>query len=162
MSPILPALLFILACAAPNGDAMNAKTLFARDLDIELTAKPAVVTLDLGDARARALEIARDPNRRLVLRVEGISATKQPGVTFEVRVGDQPVGVLALYGIEEDNGQYVAGFAIDEAAQRALGNDRGELRLIFTPQAVTDENGRPQPIELQGRVFFTRLRLVEE
>jgi hypothetical protein len=36
-----------------------------------------------------------------------------------------------------------------------------ELRVIFTPRGLTDENGR-EHIRLTGRARFSRLRLVEE
>ena len=174
MSPILPALLLMLACAAPSGDKpsgnpqsgdkMDAKTLFVRDVDVELTNQPTMLTLDLGDAREKALEIARDPKRHLALRIERISATKPPGVNFDVRVqgSDEPVGVLALFGIEESNGTFIASFPIDSAVPRALAGDRRELRVIFVPQAITDANGRPQPVQLEGKVRFARIRVAED
>jgi hypothetical protein len=174
MRPFLPALLFLVtACSSPapvsqlsaaaesGGDAV--KTLVVHDVEVELGAKRSTVTLPLGDAAPAALAVARDEGRPLVLRVEGISVTQQPGVTYDVHLDGAPgeVGVLSFYGAEESNGNFMAAFPIDEAAARVLRDDSRELRVTFTPRGITDEQGR-EVITLTGTARFTRLRLVEE
>jgi hypothetical protein len=166
MRYILPAiLLFALGCAAPvpmnssSGEsAMAPKTLIVHEKAVELGDKPTTVVVPIANAREAVLDIARDPNRKLVLRIEGISVTTQPGIIYEVFVNDsaKPAGVLSFYGAEESNGTYVEAFAIDEVVK-----DANELRVTFKPRGVTGTDGR-ETIELTGRARFSRLRLVEE
>ncbi len=139
------------------------KTLLVYDASVELGEKPVTVTLPLGTTAPRALAVARDAARSLVLRVEGISVTSQPGVIYDVHLAgvSREVGVLSFYGAEESNGEFIAGFPIDDAALQTLRESSRELRVIFTPRGLTDENGR-EHIRLTGRARFSRLRLVEE
>lgn len=148
---------------APAGGTAAVKTLVAHETNVELGEKPLTVTVPLGNAAPRALAVARDASRHLVLRVEGISVTNQPGVVYDVHLAGVPreVGVLSFYGTEESNGQGIAGFPIDAAVLQTLREDSRELRVIFTPRGVTDENGR-ETIRLTGRARFSRLRLIEE
>jgi hypothetical protein len=163
MRPLLPALLWlVVACSSPAaGDAV--KTLVIHDVDVELGAKPVTVSIPLGNTARAALAAARDEKRSLVLRVEKISVTRQPGVVYEVRLkgaSGEP-GVLSFYGAEQSNGEFLAAFPIDEMARQVLRGDSRELRVTFTPRGVTGENGG-ETVTLTGKARFSRLRLVVE
>lgn len=176
MRPILPAvLLMVIGCSAPMAgpqtsaaaeveSAVTLKTLAVREGQVELAGQPVTVGIPLGDARSTVREVARDPNRSLILRVENIAATGQPDLVYEVLIGDdpQPAGVLALYGLGDNNGSYVATLPVDEAMTRASGDGDGELRVTFRPAPGTDANGRNARIESKTRIRFSRLRLTEE
>lgn len=164
MQPLLPALLslVVVACSSPAaGDAV--KTLVVHDVDVELGAKPVTVPFPLGDSARAALAAARDEQRSLVLRIEKISVTEQPGIVYEVRLegASGESGVLSFYGADESNGEFVAAFPIDEPAAKVLHDDTRVLRVTFTPRGVTDKSGR-ETITLTGKVRFSRLRLVIE
>jgi hypothetical protein len=128
--------------------------------EVELEAKPTEVSVRLGVAPAEAQAIARDPGRTLVLRVEGISVTGQPGVVYEVSVAGKSVGVLSFYGVQQTEGEAVSVFAIDDAVAGAP--DGGDtLPVVFTPKGWI-EDGREVPVTVGGRARFKRLRIVEE
>lgn len=129
---------------------------------VELEAEPTTVRVPLGIPRADALAIARDPNRTLVLRVEGISVegSGQPGVVYEVSVAGQSVGVLSFYGVEQTVGDAVSVFAIDDAVSSATALS-DTLPVVFSPKGRI-EDGREIPVTLDGRARFKRLRIVEE
>lgn len=120
------------------------------DARLELRNAPATVTLHLGKARAHALAVARDPKRRLILRMEGISVEGEAGL-WEVRVGSRVAGTLSTFGAEESQGKYVATVAMDEAAEPALRGGAKSLPITF---ARTGEG--------KGTIVIRRLRLVEE
>lgn len=161
-----------MACTAPQqpapmmsaaADERQVRTMVTHDVDVELGAKPTAVTIPLRDAAPALLAIARDPQRHLTLRVEGISVDRAPGVIYEVRLDGvtTEVGVLSFYGVEESNGSAIAGFPIDEAVARVLRNDSRELRVTFTPRGTTDASGH-ETIELSGHARFRRLVVAEE
>src|SRR5262245_53653836 len=122
------AVLILLACAM-NGDA---RSMVTRDVQVELKNEPKTVTLELGRQRTHALEVARDPKRHLMLRIEGISVQGEVGV-WEVRVGDALAGTLATYGAQEQNGKYIASVPLDEAALRTLESGTKSLPITFAP-----------------------------
>lgn len=177
MRSFLPAVLILAAgCSPPAGSGGTAVatqeetvesmrpgtsvSLAELPVDVELGANATEVRLPLGQARESAMAAARDPNRTLVLRVEGISVEQQPGVVYEVFVGGQSVGVLSFYGAEAAQGDVVSTFIIDEAAAHAL--QQGDaLDIVFKPQGRIEE-GREVPVAPAGRVRFKRLRLAEE
>lgn len=173
MRGILPALWIVMACSSPTpapvpqtsaasaeepmaasreetGGAV--KTLVVQEAAVELTGKKVGVTMPIGGAADEALAVARDAERHLVLRVEGISVSGQPGV-YDVHLEGVAgeVGVLSFYGAEENNGRFVAAFSIDAAAARVLGSGSRELRVTFTPHGSAT-----------GTARFARLRLAEE
>jgi hypothetical protein len=158
MKSILPAIVLgAIACVASGEqDIVDPKTVVALDVAVELAGGPVQTSLPLGEARERALAIARDPKRHLVLRIEGIGVTGQPGL-YDVAVNSTAAGVLSFYGIEEDNGRGVVAWPIDEA----VGEDASELVIVFTPRGTTDGSGR-ETVTVTGTARFTRLRLVEE
>jgi len=149
--------------SADESTGAGVKTVVTHDVDVELGAERTAVTIPLGDAAPKLLAVARDPNRHLTLRVEGISVTSQPGVIYDVHVDGaaKEVGVLSFYGVEVSNGTSISAFTIDEAAARVLTDGSRELRVTFTPRGTTDASGR-EIIELTGRARFTRLVLAEE
>jgi hypothetical protein len=181
MRPILPAiLLLVVACSAPrpmtsaSNDAMaeendeqsatkGPRTVIVHEQAVELGAAPSTVAVPLANHRASLLDAARDPNRTLVLRVEGLSVTAPPNVNYEVWIGDakEPSGMLSLYGVEESNGSFVSAVSIDEAAAKALSGDARELRVTFRPRGIVNASGR-EVIELHGKTRFARLTIVEE
>ncbi len=148
------------SAATGKESAVDSSTLMVHEQAVELGDQPTTVVVPMAGARARAAEIARDPQRKLVLHVEGISVTQQPGIVYEVFVNDSrtPAGVLSFYGAEESKGNFAAGFAIDDAVTDA---DADQLRVTFKPRGVTGADGR-ETIELTGRARFSRLRLAEE
>ena len=162
MKAILPAVLAVtvLACSS---EAATVKTLATHQAAVQLGAKPVTVTIPLANTASRALAIARDPNRHLTLRVEGISITEQPGIVYDVRIDGVPnaVGVLSFYGVEESNGKAIAGFPIDEASQRALSKTSKQLKVTFVPRGLTDTAGR-ETVAPRGRPGFTKLVIAEE
>lgn len=162
-----PLLLLAIACSPASGTTGTTASAQNEQMEtpraaapqpVQLEAKPTAVSVPLGIPRADALAIARDPNRTLVLRIEGISVAGQPGV-YEVSVGGQAVGVLSFYGVARTEGEAVTVFPIDDAVARvAEGND--ELTVVFTPKGRI-EDGR-EVVAPEGRASFKRLRVVEE
>ncbi len=140
--------LLLMACL--NVDASGSRSIAVREERTELHNAPATVSFELGRERARALEVARDPKRHLLLRMEGISVDGEVGV-WEVRVGDAVAGTLATYGAEEQNGKYVASVPLDQAAERALRGGARSLSITFAPATSA-----------RGTILIERLRLVEE
>jgi hypothetical protein len=130
---------FLFACVMATHDAR-----------IELRNAPATVKLALGRERARAVAVANDPKRHLMLRMEGISVEGEVGV-WEVRIGDRVAGTLATYGAEESNGKYIASVVLDEAALRPLRTGAKTLAITFAPTT-----------RAAGTIRIQRLRLVEE
>ena len=121
-----------------------------REGRVELNNTPVTVALNLGRQRARALAVARDPKRHLMLRIEGISVEGDVGV-WEVRIGEVVAGTLATYGAEEQNGRYIASVPLDAAAEPALRGGARSLAITFAPTAYA-----------AGTIRFQRLRLIEE
>jgi hypothetical protein len=138
--------------AAGEQTGGSVKTLVVHEAAVELAGRPVSVTMPMAGAAGNALAVAREAGRHLVLRVEGISVSGQPGV-YDVHLDGVAgeVGVLSFYGAEEANGQFMAAFSIDAAAARVLQSGTGELRVTFTPHGTAT-----------GRARFTRLRLIEE
>ncbi len=121
-----------------------------RQGSVELKSAPVTVALKLGSERDAALEVARDPNRHLMLRIEGISVQGQVGV-WEVRIGDKVAGTLSTYGAEEENGRYIAAVKLDDAAEPVLRGGADSLNILFAPTAKSE-----------GTIRFQRLTLVAE
>jgi hypothetical protein len=140
--------LILIACL--NVDASGSRSIAVREERTELRSAPVTVTLELGRERTRALAVARDPKRHLMLRIEGIAVEGEVGV-WEVRVADAVAGTLSTYGAEEQKGTYIASVVLDEAAARALENGAKSLVLTFVAAAPA-----------KGTVTFQRLRLIEE
>lgn len=116
----------------------------------ELRNAPVTLTLGLGRERTRALAVVRDPKRHLMLRLEGIAVEGEVGV-WEVRVGDAVAGTLSTYGVEEQNGKYIASVPLDEVAGTALAGGAKSLSVTFAPVAPA-----------RGKITFQRARIVEE
>lgn len=140
--------LLLIACL--NVDASGSRSIASREERTELRGAPVTLTLNLGRERTRALAVARDPKRHLMLRVEGIAVEGEVGM-WEVRIGDAVAGTLSTYGAEEQNGKYVASVVLDDAAARALEGGAKSLAVTFAPTAAAP-----------GKITFQRLRIVEE
>jgi hypothetical protein len=162
---IVAAALAAIACSAParpTESAVEPATIVLHDVPVELTDEPTNITIALRHTAPRLREVASDPKHALMLRLEGISIDRQPGVIYEVLLGNISVGALSFYGAEESNGNYVVALPIDEAATKVLTDDTSELRVTFTPRGSVDENGRPQRVTLEGHAKIARIRLVAE
>ena len=133
-----------------NENASSTRAIAVRERSVVLATAPVTVSLDVGRQRARALAIARDPKRTLMLRVEGISVEGAPAV-YEVYVGKILAGTLATYGAEEQNGKFIVAIPIDAAAEPALARGPARLTIRFVPASET-----------HGTIRFQRIRLVEE
>jgi hypothetical protein len=141
--------LLFLSCAV-NVNASSTRAIAIRQRPVVLASAPVSVILDLGRQRARALAVARDPKRTLMLRVEGIRVEGSPAV-YEVYVGRILAGTLATYGAEEQNGKFIAAVPIDAAAEPALARGPARLTIRFVPAS-----------ESNGTIRFQRLRLIAE
>jgi acyl-coenzyme A thioesterase PaaI-like protein len=102
---------------------------------VELKNAPVTVSLHL--------KRAHNPKKHLMLRIEGISVEGEVGV-WEVRVGNTVAGTLSTYGVEEQNGKFVASVQLDMVRSRSVA-------ITFAPTA-----------HAAGTIRFQRLRLVEE
>lgn len=143
-----PAIAAFLLIACLNVDASG--SIAIREGRTELRSAPVTLTVNLGRERTRALAVARDPKRHLMLRIEGIAVEGEVGV-WEVRVGDAVAGTLATYGAEEQNGKYIASVPLDAVAEGALAGGAKSLAITFAPTAPAG-----------GTITFQRLRIVEE
>jgi hypothetical protein len=165
----IPALLVILACSAPVPDArmsaaagagekpVTPRTLVRHAAAVELRDRAVSVSIPLGDALAAVRDVANDPKRTLMLRIEGISVTAPPSVVYEVLVGDEkePSGTLAPYGADESGGSFAVTLPVDAAVAHALAKSGvRDLRVTFRPAAGSDP--------AHGATRFSRLVLTEE
>ncbi len=151
------------------------RTLMTAEQPTTLAAGPTRLSMRLpGEAvRGRARSAITDPARTLVLRVEGIKVDAQPGVIYEVYVGlpagqkPEPasphfVGTLSTFGAEHAGGEgMTAAWPIDAAAARALQGNPNDVQVTFVPRGLFVGNAE-QPVRLQGRVSFRRMRVIEE
>jgi hypothetical protein len=133
--------------------AAGETTLALREGKVTLGAKPVHVTLSLGKHRDEALAAAR-AGRHLMLRIEGLGASAQPDVVWEIHISGQQAGMLSLYGIQgEQNGKGIVETDITKAALREL--ERGSvLHLTFVPRSA-EAVAHPR-----GKVWFRRILLV--
>lgn len=145
-----PAITTLLLIACVNVDASGSRSIAIHEGRTELRSAPVTLTVNLGRERTRALAVARDPKRHLMLRIEGIAVEGEVGV-WEVRVGDAVAGTLATYGAEEQNGRYIASVSLDAAVEGALAGGAKSLAVTFAPTASAP-----------GAITFQRLRIVEE
>ena len=136
--------------AALTVNASGALPIAVCDRPVELKQKPVSVTLKLGRQRARALAVARDPHRHLMLYIEGISVQGDVAV-WEVRVGGVVAGTLSTYGAAEQQGKFSAAVPVGAEALRAVQKGARSLVVTFAPAASAP-----------GTIRFQRLRLVEE
>ena len=146
---------------------------------VRLTDQPVHVSVAVPpQTKSRALEVARDPKRSTVLRVEGIDVDGPPGVIYEVYVGvpanqkavgstQNFVGVLAPFGAEghgdhAEHGTFAAAFPIDAQLERALTASSNAFDVQFVPRGLLDANGKELPVQLTGHVTFKTVRLTAE
>jgi tyrosinase len=151
------------------------RTLMTAEQPTTLAAGPTRLSMRMpGEAvRGRARSAITDPARTLVLRVEGIKVDAQPGVIYEVYVGlpagqkPEPssphfVGTLSTFGAEHAGAEgMTAAWPIDAAAARALQGNPNDVQVTFVPRGLSVGNVE-QPVRLQGRVSFRRMRVIEE
>ena len=138
-----------------------------------LADKPVHVRIAAAQQKARLLTVAKDPKRRVSLRIEGIEVSSPVGVLYEVYVGlpangaadfrsPHYVGNLAPFGAEMAHGEgFVAQFPIDAAVERAL-SAGDTLDVMFVPRGLVDRGGRDLPPAPTGRVTFKEVRIIEE
>ncbi|HEY3056907.1 MAG TPA: tyrosinase family protein [Thermoanaerobaculia bacterium] len=151
-----------------------AVTLMRREQPLTLGEQPATVSVPIdATASGRMLQVAKDPKRSLVLRLEGIEVTAPPGIIYEVYIGlpatappdpksPHYVGNVAPFGAEMHQGEFVQAFPIDAAAERVLAASPKQVDIRFVPRAPLDANGREVPPKLEGRVTFKRMRVITE
>ena len=147
---IMTSIAAFLLIACLNVDASGSRSIAIREGRTALRSAPVTLTVDLGGERPRALAVARDPKRHLMLRIEEIAVEGDVAV-WEVRVGDAVAGTLSTYGAEEQKGTYIASVVLDEAAAGALEGGAESLAITFAPTATA-----------RGTITFQRLRLIEE
>lgn len=162
---------------AAEAPPVEARTIVMHQQTITLGAAATRVNLPTGTGRESMRGIANDTGRSLVLRLEGVRVDRHPGVVYEVYVGlpaGQPavhtspnfVGVLSTFGVEGHAGHTppegaTIAFPIDRAAAAALQGNADTVPITFVPRGLI-EDGRELPVQLQGRVTFTRFRVHEE
>jgi tyrosinase len=151
------------------------RTIAAQEQATTLGATPTTVPIRVPatSTRARMRAIASDAAKTLVLRIEGIHVDAQPGVIYEVYVGLPAgenatsthasfVGVLSTFGAEHAGAEgHTVAFPIDKAAARALAGAGDNVSVTFVPRG-SFVGEREQPVQLQGRVTFSRVRVIEE
>lgn len=157
--------------------SLESRTIVTHQQTITLGASATRVNLPMGNRQESVRSVANDAQRSLVLRLEGVRIDRQPGVVYEVYVGlpanQQPVytsphfvGVLSTFGVGAHGGHAdadgsVIAFPIDSAAAAALTANPSTVPITFVPRGLIVD-GREQPVQLQGRVTFTRFRVHEE
>lgn len=155
--------------------SLEARTIVTHQQSVTLGATPTRVSVPLGNREESVRGVANDTGKNLVLRLEGVSVDRHPGVVYEVYVGlpaGQPavytsphfVGVLSTFGVAGHaghGGSSAISFPIDRAAAAALTANPDAVPITFVPRGVFVD-GREQPVQLQGRVTFTRFRVHEE
>lgn len=151
------------------------RTLMLNTQAMTLGATPTTMQMRLPAApvRERARAAIAAPNRTLVLRMEGIQVDRHPGIIYEVYVGlpagqrptpSRPefVGTLSTFGAEHAGAEgLTAAWPIDAAAARALQGNPENVQVTFVPRGLF-VGEREQPVQLQGRVTFKRMRVIEE
>ena len=151
------------------------RTLMLNEQAMTLGAAPTTMSMRMpaANVRERARTIITAANRTLVLRMEGIQVDNHPGIIYEVYVGlaagqkpdpssRQFVGTLSTFGAEHAHGEgLTAAWPIDAAAAAALQANPDTVSVTFVPRGLF-VGEREQPVRLQGRVRFKRMRVIEE
>ena len=151
------------------------RTLMLNEQAMTLGATPTTMSMRMpaANVRERARTAITAANRTLVLRMEGIQVDNHPGIIYEVYVGLAPgqkpdpaskqfVGTLSTFGADHAHGEgLTAAWPIDAAAAAALQGNADTVSVTFVPRGLF-VGEREQPIQLQGRVRFKRMRVIEE
>lgn len=167
--------LAVISPGAIRAIEIGPRTLMTAEQPTTLAAAPTRLTMRLPSAsvRSRAATAISDPAKTLVLRVEGIKVDTHPGVIYEVYVGlpagqradpSSPhfVGTLSTFGAEHAGAEgLTAAWPIDAAAARTLQANTNDVQVTFVPRGLS-VNEAEQPVRLQGRVSFRRMRVIEE
>lgn len=147
---------------------LSKATISAQPQAMELGAAPSAVRVAVPKTKAGQALAAFS----LVLRIEGISVTAPPGVIYEVYIALPPgvkpepiltnyVGNLAPFGAEM-HPDFTAAFRIDAQAKKLITANGGNIDVTFVPRGPLDAQGREIPLQLEGKVTFKAVRLVEE
>jgi tyrosinase len=159
--------------------SLSRKTIVNHAVAGTLTAGRTRVSLPLPktlNARATTMEAIAQPERSLVLRIEGITVDRSPDTVWEVYVGlpadakPDPtgphfVGVLPTFGALGHGGSHAGGFTvafeIGAAMAAAIEGNAANTNVTFVPLGV-EVDGQRVTQAPKTNVHFTRLRVVEE
>ena len=157
-----------LVLAACSG-AATPKVVFQRSTPIALAAAPVTITLETSRVKKELLAAAANASQSVLLRLDGVAASRQPGVVWKVYlgvIGNDPVfvGNLALYGagIREGTAHFVPAsfaFPVDRAVEIALRGPSNRLRVSFSATGPL-VNGNPSRAVPAAPVTIARLSLV--
>jgi len=136
-----------------------------------LGARPVRVPLPVADAdAAKRLRQAATGERALVLRLAGIEADSQPGVSWEVHVGPKGfapsprslVGMFALFGAGlKDRPQHFHPAEFDFALGRAAaGIDPSALEVVLVPVSGLESRERVEAVQPRVPVRIGEIDLV--
>jgi len=159
--------------------SLSRKTIVDHAVSGTLTAGRTRVALPLPktlNARASTMEAIAQPERSLVLRIEGITVDRSPDTAWEVYVGlpadakPDPagpyfVGALPTFGAlghgAPHPGGFTVAFEIGAAMAAALEGNASNTNVTFVPVS-TEVDGKRVSQTPKTNVHFTRLRVVEE
>jgi hypothetical protein len=140
------------------------------DSAVTLGARPVAVRVDVSSVRTKLLATAASPSRTLFVRLDGVSAARQPGVVWRVYLGVTPsskpqlaIGTLALYadGLRTTHPFKPATFsyAADKAVTTLLGHGghRLSLRFVAFGPLIGGKPSKPHPA---ADVRVTRISFV--
>jgi tyrosinase len=125
-------------------------------------------------AHQRTLGAAQDPNKHVMLRIEGITFDRHPDLVYEVYVGlpatttpDAPteewVGNISTFGAEHAgaNGHTVE-VPISKALAAAIRKTGDAVDVTIVPRGTLSPEGKPLAAHPAGTVKFKTVRIVEE
>jgi len=149
--------------------ALELIRLLAPSEPVVLSKEPVTIPLVSHDKALskRLLDIARSPDRNVVLVLKGVEAEARPEASWEVYVepGSHLVGVVALFdrGIRTEGPQTREPaeflFVLDEAIGAA---GKTDLQVRFVPTSGVVVDGQPQAVEVRSNVTIGEISLATE
>ena len=132
------ALLLLMAVSAA---AEPAKEVVARHATaVAVSSQPVTVTLDVSRCKTKLARAAKSSESTIVLEIEEVTADRSPGFLVAVLVGEERVGEVALYAIDQPQ---TFAFAADDAVAKALSG--GKLLIRFVPESgLQGQPARPE------------------
>lgn len=119
-----------------------------------VSTEPVTVTLEVARCKTRLARAAKSDKDTVVLEIEGAAADKPPGFIVAVFIGEERVGEVALYAIDQPQ---TFAFAADEAIAHALGD---ALQIRFVPESgLQGQLAHPEaPVKIAAVSLFIESR----
>lgn len=147
------AALLLLHATAVCGEPARKETAARHATPLAISAQPVTVTLDVTRSKSRLAAAAKSAASTVVLEIEGAAADKPPGFIVAVFIGEERVGEVSLYAVDQPQ-SFV--FAADAAVAKAL-RGRTSIEVRFVPESGLE--GQPARPEAPVRIAAVSLAI---